>query len=85
MRPKLVFYLLVLLECFLLLMLVSPGVYRPKSLTSLQVQYRQNPSPELQQRILGEQARLQHHRYAIFGAAIAVGIGMVTYARVRKL
>ena len=85
MRPKIVFYVLVAAECFLLLMLMSPGMYRPKSLASLQIQYAQTPSLELKSQIETRQASLRSIRYVLFGAAVFVGASMIGYAKYRKL
>jgi hypothetical protein len=85
MRPRTVFYLLVAVECFLLVMLMSPGMYRPKSLAALQVQYAQAPSLELERRIEKQQASLRISRYLLFGSVIIVGLGMVGYAKYRRL
>jgi hypothetical protein len=85
MRPKVVFYLLVAVECFLLVMLMSPGMYGRKSLAALQVQYVQAPGPELKHQIETQQARLRGARYSLFGSAVVVGLGMFGYARYRRL
>ncbi len=65
--------------------LMSPGMYRPKSLAALQVQYAQAPSLELERRIEKQQASLRISRYLLFGSVIIVGLGMVGYAKYRRL
>ena len=46
MRPKVIFYLLVVVECFLLVMIIAPGVSRPKQMLKAESQYAQTPNEE---------------------------------------
>ena len=83
MRPKLIFIILVCVECFLLVMLMSPGASQPKSLLAAQGEYQRTHSPEAKQ--VFEDQRTHIRQYLLFISAVAVIIVMIVYGWYRKL
>jgi hypothetical protein len=79
MRPKLVFYLLVVVECFLLVMMIVPGVSFSKSLRAAQQQYVQSPSPETEQALENQQAQRKLKQTWLCGGAVGVLTVMIIY------
>ncbi len=79
MRPKLVFYLLVVIECFLLVMIIAPGVLSSKSLRAAQQQYVQYPSPETKQALESQQAQRKLKQTWLCGGVVGVLAVMIIY------
>jgi predicted nucleic acid-binding Zn ribbon protein len=85
MRPKFVFIILVCVECFLLVMLMSPGASQPKSLLAAQGEYQRTHSPEAKQIFEDQRTHVRHRQYLLFISAVAVIIIMIVYGWYRKL
>jgi len=85
MRPRVVYLLLALVECFLLIMVASPGVTDPWRLVAAQREYAQSQSQEAAQKVHEEQARARRYMTFLCVAAVIVLIGMIFYAWYRKL
>jgi len=85
MRPKLFFIILVCVECFLLVMLMSPGASQPKSLLAAQSEYQRTHSPEAKQAVEDRRTHVRHRQYLLFISAVVVMIVMFVYGWYRKL
>jgi hypothetical protein len=85
MRPKFIFLILVLVECFLLVMIAAPGVVRPQRLEAAQREYSQSHTAEAAQKVHDEQARARKFQVFLLIAAVVVLVGMIVYALYRKL
>ena len=85
MRPKLVLVILVLVECFLLGLLMSPGTMMPKSLIAARREYREGKAAETKEALDRETSRLQARRLFLGVSAGAVAVVIVAYAKYRKL
>ncbi len=85
MRPKVVIWMLVLVECFLLVMIVSPGVTHPWPLVKAITEYSRTRSPEDEQKVRDEQARARRFQMLLCIAAVIVLIGTIIYGSYRKL
>lgn len=85
MTPEFVFATLVLVECLLLIMLMSPGVMKPKSLVEAEVRFLHSHSPIAELTLHDEQMRVRHIQYFICSGAIVVLFTMIGYGWYRKL
>jgi len=85
MRPKVVFLLLVLVECFLLILLVSPRVTLPWSLMQAREEYFQSHSPAAEKVVRREEIRARRYQWFICYSAGGVLIAMILYGGYRKL
>ena len=79
MRPKIIFYLLVVIECFLLVMMISPGVSNSKGLLAAKRQYIQSPSPETKNALESEQAQRRFKGTWLCAGAVGVLATMLVY------
>ena len=80
MKPRVVFLLLVLVECFFLVMVASPGVTRPWRLVAAQREFARSHSQEAAQKVHEEQVRARRYMTFLSAAAVIVLIGMIFYA-----
>ena len=85
MTPKLVFIILVCIECFLLVMLMSPGASQPKSLLAAQTEYQRTHSPEAKYTFEELRTHVRRRQYLLFISAVVVMIVMIVYGWYRKL
>lgn len=84
MRPKIIFCLLAVVECFLLGLIFAPGVSRPKNLIAAQVQYVQSPSAETKKALEDQQAHGKMNQvYVACGAAGVLAL-MIFYGWKKK-
>jgi len=79
MRPRTIFYLLFVIDCFLLVMMVAPGVSRPKSLLAAEVEYAQSPNAETKQEVEMLKADRKMKQTWLCGGAVAVSAVMLAY------
>ena len=85
MRPKFIFIILALVECFLLVLLMSPAATKPKSLIAAQVDFLRTHSATAEQTMHDLQIHVRHFQYFICVSAALVLFVIVGYARCRKL
>ena len=79
MRPKIVFYLLVVIECFFLVMVIAPGVSRPKQMLRAEVQYAQTPNEEAKQAVESLKASRKARQAWLLAGVAGVFAVMVIY------
>ena len=79
MRPKIIFWLLVIAECFLLGLMISPGVEMSKGLTRAQREYRQSPNEETKRNLEDELARRRLKRAWLGSGAAGLLACMIVY------
>jgi len=85
MRPKLVFVILVCVECFLVVMRMSPGTSQPSSLLAAHSEYQRTHSIEAKQAFEDQRIRIRHRQYFLFISAVVVIIVTIVYGWYRKL
>ena len=79
MRPKIIFYLLVVIECFLLVMITVPGVSHSKSLLTAEQQYIKTPNADTKQTLENLQAARKTKQSFFCGSAVGVLAVMIFY------
>ena len=79
MRPKVIFYLLLAIECFFLVMVIAPGVSRPKQLLRVEAQYVQTPNAETKQALENLKADRKEKQAWLLGSAAGVLAVMIIY------
>lgn len=84
MRPKFILTILFITLVFLLVLIVSPGFWRRKSVDKTVSAWVQNPTPETEDAVRLEQNRVRRYHYVVCSLAVLNVIGIIVYGGLQQ-